>query len=58
MRNGVICIVFKSTPEDLLIKVIKMSKMTQFFVTIWEKILRFQRFYLEDFFLSENAMKV
>ena len=58
MRNGVICIVFKSTPEDLLIKVIKMSKMAQFFVTIWEKILRFQRFYLEDFFLSENAMKV
>ena len=58
MRNGVICIVFKSTPEDLLIKFIKMSKMAQFFVTIWEKILRFQRFYLEDIFLSENAMKV
>ena len=58
MRNGAICIVFKSTPEDLLIKFIKMSKMAQFFVTIWEKILRFQRFYLEDFFLSENAMKV
>ena len=38
MRNGVICIVFKSTPEDLLIKVIKMSKMAQFFVTIWEKM--------------------